>query len=192
MEKGGWFEELTGKRYGGAVPTAEEPARAAHAPPTAFMRQRIRDRFLGSRFPGLPHDAEHFGRTDETIRVARLFLEDGDIARACEWLDFASDANPDERLWLAHLEILYVTRQAKAFAALAAQGRGQFPGSGKWDDIVSLGARLAPDDPLFAGAQAASSDNRYGAWPQMLNWIEAPFDLTSNVLAAEFHAAMQA
>lgn len=191
MEKDGWLGEVTGE-LSGSGPAAEGLAQAAGVPLTAFMRQRIRDRFLGSRFPGLPHDAEHLGRTDETIRAARVYLEEGDVGRACEWLDFASDANPDERLWLAHLEILYVTRQAKAFAALAAQGRGRFPGSGNWEDVVSLGARLAPDDALFAAARTACSDNRYGAWPQTLNWIEAPFDLTSDLLAAEFHAAMQA
>ena len=175
----------------GGGPAAEGPSQAAHPPLTAFMRQRIRDRFLEYRFPGLPHDAAGLGQTDEVIRAARLYLEEGDVGRACEWLDFASDANPDERLWLAHLEILYVTRQPKAFASLAEQGRARFPGSGKWDDIVSLGARLAPDDPLFTGARTADGDTRYGAWPQTFNWIEASFDLTGDVLAAEFHSAMQ-
>lgn len=157
---------------------------------SAFLRQRIRDRFLGSRFPGVPHGVEDLGQTEQVIKTARLFFEDGDADRACEWLAFASDANPDERLWLAQLEILFLKRQAPAYTALAADFKRRFSESDKWGDIAHLGARLAPADPLFAGAKAADADAHYGPWPQVQNWIDAPYDLTGEVLAAEFHAAM--
>jgi hypothetical protein len=157
---------------------------------SAFLRQRIRERFLGSRFPGVPHSVEDLGQTEQVIKTARLFFEDGDADRACEWLAFASDAHPDERLWLAQLEILFLKRQAPAYAALAADFKRRFADSDKWADVARLGARLAPADPLFAGAKGPDADAHYGPWPQVQNWIDAPYDLTGEVLAAEFHAAM--
>lgn len=173
-----------------APATPSRPRRPVRVQMSAFLRQRIRERFLGSRFPGVPHSVEDLGHTDQVIKTARLFFEDGDVDRACEWLAFASDANPDERLWLAQLEILFLRRQGPSYAALAAEYRRRFPDSESWPDVAKLGARIAPTDPLFVGAKAADTDAHYGPWPQVQNWIEAPFDLTGDVLAAEFHAAM--
>lgn len=173
-----------------APATPTRPRRPVRVQMSAFLRQRIRERFLGGRFPGVPHSVEDLGQTDQVIKTARLFFEDGDVDRACEWLAFASDANPDERLWLAQLEILFLRRQGPAYAALAAEYRRRFPDSESWPDVARLGARLAPADPLFVGAKTADPDAHYGPWPQVQNWIEAPFDLTGDVLAAEFHAAM--
>lgn len=166
------------------------PRRPVRVQMSAFLRQRIRERFLGSRFPGVPHSVEDLGQTELVIKTARLFFEDGDADRACEWLAFASDANPDERLWLAQLEILFLKRQSSAYVALAADFKRRFPESDKWGDIARLGARLAPANPLFAGAKVADADAHYGPWPQVQNWIDAPYDLTGEVLAAEFHTAM--
>lgn len=171
--------------------TPMQPKRPVRTQMSAFLRQRIRDRFLGSRFPGVAHSVDDLAQTDQVIKTARLFFEDGDVDRACEWLAFASDANPDERLWLAQMEILFLKRQAVAFTTLAAEFKRRFPDTTKWDDLVVLGARLAPEDPLFAGARKGDGDAHYGPWPQIQNWIEAPFDLTGDVLAAEFHAAMR-
>lgn len=221
MGKGGWLSGLMGKLGGGAdapaldtkpatsrtnrsvtsklvaaeraepLATPSQPRRPIRTQMSAFLRQRIRDRFLGSRFPGVAHSVDDLAQTDQVIKTARLFFEDGDVDRACEWLAFASDANPDERLWLAQLEILYLKRQAVAFTTLAAEFKRRFTESTKWDDIVVLGARLAPADPLFIGGKKGDGDAHYGPWPQIQNWIEAPFDLTGDVMAAEFHAAMR-
>jgi len=221
MGKGGWLSGLMGKLGGGRdepaldakpatahtgrfsaarlagaertepLATPSQPRRPIRTQMSAFLRQRIRDRFLGSRFPGVAHSVDDLAQTDQVIKTARLFFEDGDVDRACEWLAFASDANPDERLWLAQLEILYLKRQAVAFTTLAAEFGRRFAESTKWDDIVVLGARLAPTDPLFIGGKKGDGDAHYGPWPQIQNWIEAPFDLTGDVMAAEFHAAMR-
>lgn len=185
-----WPGDVGNVAGGGAAAAAARLRPPARVQMSAFLRQRIRERFLGSRFRGVAHGAQDLGRTDEVIRTARLFFEDGDVDRACEWLAFASDANPDERLWLAQLEILFLTRQGAAYAAVAADFRKRFAVSAAWAEVARLGVRLAPADPLFAGASTAEADTHYGPWPQVQNWIEAPYDLTGDVLAAEFHAAM--
>jgi hypothetical protein len=32
--------------------------------------------------------------------------------------------------------------------------------------------------------------DHYGPWPHLPNWIQAPWDLTGEVIAADFHRAM--
>jgi hypothetical protein len=158
------------------------------------VRKRIRDRYLAVRFPGAPHTDEELRDCAAVIKSARLYFEDGDIDRACELLECAADVNAkDETPWLAHLEILYLRRNAQVFTPQARRFHEAFPGSGRWPEILRLGLRLAPDDPLFHGARPreADIDEHYGAWPQVQNWIQAPFDLTGDVLAAEFHAKMR-
>jgi hypothetical protein len=59
--------------------------------------------------------------------------------------------------------------------------------------VLRLGLRLEPEEPTYRQAhpREAARDDHYGAWPQVQNWIQAPFDLTGDVLAAEFHAKMR-
>jgi hypothetical protein len=161
--------------------------------PTPFMRQKSRDRYLAARFPGAKHSDADLANTEEVIKSARLLFEDGDAERACEWLAFASDANPDEGLWLAQLEILFLKRNGENFTELAQEYHARFPESTHWGDVARLGARVTKNEPLFAGVQPQeiSGDEHYGLWPQMQNWIQAPFDLTGDVLSAEFHAKMK-
>ncbi|MCM2329415.1 MAG: hypothetical protein NDI88_16160 [Lysobacter sp.] len=164
------------------------------AEPDLQMRRRIRDRYLAVRFPGAPHTDEELRDSASVIKSARLYFEDGDIDRACELLECAADASDkDETPWLAHLEILYLQRDAPAFTPLAKRFHEHFPNSGRWAEILRLGLRLDPEDPLFRLARPHESaiDEHYGAWPQVQNWIQAPFDLTGDVLAAEFHAKMR-
>ncbi len=162
--------------------------------PSEAMRQRIRDRYLAVRFPGAPHTEQELRNTPDVIKSARLYFEDGDIDRACELLECAEESNKqDEAPWLAHLEILYLKRKGPPFTALAKRFYVQFPRSRRWAEILRLGLRLDPDDSLYHDVrpQAAAVDEHYGAWPQVQNWIQAPFDLTGDVLAAEFHAKMR-
>jgi hypothetical protein len=198
---------LNWKKPGGEKPAAAPAKAKAEAPepaastvrrpprtkPTPFMRQKIRDRYLAARFPGAKRTDADLANTDDVIKAARLYFEDGDGDRACEWLAFASDANPDEGLWLAQLEILFLKRNGEDYTELAGLFRERFPESTHWDDVTRLGARITKGEPLFAGAQqhAVAGDEHYGLWPQMQNWIQAPFDLTGDVLSAEFHAKMK-
>jgi len=172
--------------------------RAAARPPrpeaSDVARRRIRDRYLAVRFPGAPHTDEDLRDIAGVIKSARLYFEDGDLERACELLEFACDVNrAEESPWLAHLEILFLKRKGHEFAELAHRFHQRFPNSGRWPEILRLGLRLAPQNRLFHGAHPheADIDAHYGAWPQVQNWIQAPFDLTGDVLAAEFHARMR-
>ncbi len=169
---------------------------ATHAAPEVSdaARRRIRVRYLAVRFPGAPHTDESLLDSASVIKAARLYFEDGDIDRACELLEFACEAGrTDESPWLAHLEILFLQRKGHEFAELAHRFHQHFPASGRWPEILRLGLRLAPQNRLFHGAhpREADIDEHYGAWPQVQNWIQAPFDLTGDVLAAEFHARMR-
>jgi hypothetical protein len=162
--------------------------------PTEAMRRKIRDRYLAVRFPGAPHTDEELRDSAGVIKAARLYFEDEDLDRACELLEFAADANAtDESTWLAHLEMLFLKRKASAFTRLSRRFHDHFPNSGRWSEILRLGLRLAPEESIFLQAhpREAAIDEHYGAWPQVQNWIQAPFDLTGDVLAAEFHAKMR-
>jgi hypothetical protein len=178
----------------GPPSTAWQAAPRARPEPSDLERRRIRDRYLAVRFPGAPHTDEDLRDSAGVIKSARLYFEDGDLDRACELLEFACEANrTDELPWLAHLEILFLKRRGHAFAQLAHRFHERFPASGRWPEILRLGLRLAPQNRLFHGAhpREADIDEHYGAWPQVQNWIQAPFDLTGDVLAAEFHARMR-
>jgi len=55
-----------------------------------------------------------------------------------------------------------------------------------WCEITRLGRVLAPAEPLFGAKQGERTFERYGPWPQLPNWLNASWDLTSEVLAAVF------
>ena len=187
-------ERRQGHRVVETVPVVPRAVALRPPQPTEAMRRTIRDRYLAVRFPGAPHTDEALRDCAGVIKSARLYFEDGDLDRACELLDFATDANAtDEAPWLAHLEILFLKRNAAAFTRLAKRFRARFPDSGRWKEILHLGLRLDSDEPLYRESRphAADIDEHYGAWPQVQNWIQAPFDLTGDVLAAEFHAKMR-
>lgn len=171
-----------------AVAKPSQPAAVARpAAPAEPGNARIRERYYQIRFPGAPGlgaDAD----VSSLVKVARLYFEDGDAARAVELLGCASAALPqEERLPLAALEILFLTRQGEAFVEAARAFRERFPASKRWADIERLGWRFAPRERLFAGGrpQGEAVDERFGAWPESPNWIEAPWDLTCEVLAVE-------
>lgn len=166
--------------------TGSAPA-VSPVPASAPGSPRIRERYYAIRFPGAPAlsaDADVSG----LIKVARLFFEDGDSPRAVELLDCAAAVLPgEERLRLAALEILFLARDGEAFVAAARAFRDRFPGSERWADIERLGWRFAPRERLFAGGRPRdnAADEHFGAWPESPNWIEAPWDLTCEVLAVE-------
>ncbi len=182
-----------GPRREPAPATAAERAATGSAPAISPVpanapgSARIRERYCAIRFPGGPAlaaDADVSG----LIKVARLYFEDGDSPRAVELLDCAAAVLPgEERLRLAALEILFLARDGEAFVAAARAFRDRFPGSGRWADIERLGWRFAPRERLFAGGrpQDKAADAHFGAWPESPNWIEAPWDLTCEVLAVE-------
>ena len=154
-------------------------------------RRRIRDRYIGARFPGVARDGADLKSVDWIIKSARLRFEAGESAAAVELLDLAVQEIPHEvSLWLARLEILFLARDRLAFVAGARAFRDAHPAHNAWTEIQRLGREIAPGEALFGAAIAARDYEHYGPWPHLPNWILAPWDLTAEVVAADFHRAM--
>lgn len=96
----------------------------------------------------------------------------------------------EKSLWLADLEIAFLVRNAHRFIASARAFRLTFPDAEQWAEIQRLGRALAPGEDLFGARQGARKHEHYGPWPDTPNWILAPWDLTQEVAAADFHRAM--
>lgn len=182
-------------------PAASAPPRAmaTHKPEPAVLpdhvRARIRERYFRSRFPDVPLPAPGSNDASAIVKAARLYFEDGDTARAVELLRQASDMlTRVEGILLAKLEIHYLDHNEAAFTETARIFAERFPGSSEWPAVARLGWRLAPSEALFANARPAkvARDDQYGAWPEVPNWIDAPWDLTGEVLAVELRSRILA
>ncbi len=149
--------------------------------------RRIRDRYIGARFPGAARGAADLESPERVIKSARLYFEDGHLETALELLDLAIDGSQDESLWLAQLEILFLARDAERFAERARAFRKRHEGSPHWIEVARLGRALAPEDALFGAKSGPRRHDHYGPWPHLPNWIQANWDLTSEVLASDFH-----
>jgi len=177
-----------------AAPVAAPPEAqgAGDHDPAGFdpMRRKIRDRYIGARFAGLARSGADLHDTDRLIKAARLAFEEEHVEAAVELLDLGIEQDAREpRLWLAKLEILSLVRSAARFTTAARAFREAFASHAQWPDVMRLGRALAPEETLFGGAQNDRTDH-YGPWPDTPNWILAPWDLTAEVVAAEFHATM--
>lgn len=156
------------------------------------VRARIRDRYVAARFPGVARCAAELAHAARVVKAARLYFEEEDLERALELLQLAVEEAPHEASpWLARLEILFLAREAGAFTACAREFRARHADHEAWPEIVRLGAALAPSDPLFRDAAGRRDHEHYGPWPDLPNWIQAPWDLTAEIRAADFHRAMQ-
>jgi hypothetical protein len=159
------------------------------------LRARLRDRYIAARFPGMARGASALHEIEHVIHTARLFFEDGKVDRAHELLALAVQESPrDKSLRLAQLEIAFLCADADAYTPLAFAFDAAFPGSPEWADVSRLGRALAPSQPRFEASSGAGASAHahahYGPWPDTPNWIQASWDLTSDVLAADFHRAI--
>ena len=177
-----------------AAPRAATPRASAAAPrpePAQLpdhVRARIREHYFRSRFPDVPLPTPGSNDATAIVKAARLYFEDGDTARAVELLRQTADLLPRlERILLAKLELHYLDHNEIAFTETARIFAERFPSSTEWPSVARLGWRLAPSEALFANARPAkvARDDQYGAWPEVPNWIDAPWDLTGEVLAVE-------
>ena len=110
---------------------------------------------------------------------------------AVELLQQAAEILPrEDRLLLAKLEIHFLSREAAPFAATAKVFEQRFPASVEIPKIRRMAERLNAEARAASGA--GGTDERYGAWPEIANWIEAPWDLTSEVLAVELRSRLLA
>jgi hypothetical protein len=167
-----------------------EPPQPANDPPMLGepRRMRIRDRYIGARFPGAARGAADLQSPERVVKSARLYFEDGHAERALELLDLAIADNPRaEELWLAQLEILFLARDAARYAERARAFRAEHAKSSHWAEVARLGRSLAPSEALFGAKAGPRRHDHYGPWPHLPNWIQASWDLTGEVLASDFH-----
>lgn len=161
------------------------PAAVAHAQGT---REGVLDRYIAARFSGLLTGAADLRRVDDMIRIARLWFEEERDDLAQELLDLAIARLPEnESLRLAQIEFAFLRRQGGRFESCAARFRQVLPQSRNWDEIARLGRKIAPGNALFASHRAIDPCPHYGPWPDLPNWIQASWDFTGEVLAADFH-----
>ena len=154
--------------------------------------RRIRDRYIGARFAGVARGACDLENPERVVKAARLYFEDGQSETALELLDIAIDTDSRaEPLWLAQLEILFLMRDSQRFAEAARAFRALHSTSQAWDEVARLGRALAPHDTLFASNAAKRDHDHYGPWPDLPNWIQANWDLTAEVVAADFHRILK-
>jgi hypothetical protein len=157
------------------------------------LETKLRNRYAAARFPGVFEDSGDKEGVERVIGAARRYFEEEKFDRAQELLSLAIARTPDAtELRLAQIEIAFLMREPSLFTRLAAQFQAAHAGHPAWRDIARLGHAIAPDEPRFATHSGTRAHEHYGPWPDMPNWIGASWDLTSEVLAADFHRAMDA
>jgi hypothetical protein len=154
--------------------------------------RRIRDRYIGARFPGIARSAADLESPDRVVKAARLYFEDNQVDTALELLDVAIEQDSRaEALWLAQLEILFLGRNAARFVETARAFRALIPASESWPEIARLGRALCPKEQLFGAEMGPREHDHYGPWPDLPNWIQANWDLTAEVVASDFHRILK-
>jgi hypothetical protein len=155
------------------------------------LRLRLRDRYVAARFPGVARNVLELEKIELVIKAARLYFEEEQYDRGLELLDMAIvQSSGDQSLQLARLEIAFLVRDRPRFIAHARTFLAAHPGDAHWGEITRLGRALAPAVALFAADSDEAQATHYGPWPDMPNWIQASWDLTAEVNAADFHSAM--
>jgi hypothetical protein len=176
------------------VPEAAAPATREDNDPRSYdsRRRKIRDRYVGTRFPGVATCSSDLESSDRVIKAARLYFEEERNGAALELLELAIEECPRESaLWLARLEILFLAREAQGYVEAAHAFHREHPGAeDAWAEVCRLGRALAPGDALFGSRKGPRDHEHYGPWPHTPNWIQAPWDLTAEIIAADFHRAV--
>jgi hypothetical protein len=156
-----------------------------------LRRRKIRDHYIGARFPGVARGAADLEYADRVIKSARLYFEEDESATALELLELAIEEIPHESsAWLARLEILFLIRDRGGFVEAARAFRQAHPAHDSWTEVERLGRAIAPGEALFGEVTGPRDYEHYGPWPHLPNWIHASWDLTAEVVAADFHRAM--
>ena len=177
-----------------AKPAPAPVAKTIERPAVALnnLQLRLRDRYISVRFPGVAKCSQDLEASSQVIKAARLYFEDEQSKRSIELLELAIEQHPEvEPLWLALIEILFLVRLRNEFCKVAARFKVQHPHSKHWQEVARLGAVIAGDNLMFRSSVAGPrAHEHYGPWPDLPNWIQAPWDLTAEVSAADFHARM--
>lgn len=204
-----WDFDATGKPVAPSEPEASSTAQAPATPgepdpsdmsptrgvePAArdALRQKLRDRYIAARFSGMAKSSSDLDDAGRVIKGVRLYFEEDKLDRADEFLEMAiAQASDPKPLRLARLELAFLRRDAVQFTEFARDFRRCHPDCPEWLEVSRLGRALAPTETrLFGNAQGARAHDNYGPWPDMPNWLQASWDLTAEVLRADFHREM--
>ena len=181
----------------------EEPRREVDSDvdlPTRFPDNNtddLRRRYIEERFPEIGKGAIVLTDATSVVKGARLFYEDGALARAVELLHYAIERNPAEvRNWLALFEIFRLERLPGEFAELARRFREHHGKGEYWRKVQYFGREIDPGNELYAQAPVntfetigPSAARRLAAEaaidPVAENWLGMPMDFQNEVLANE-------
>ena len=164
----------------------------------------LRRRYIEERFPEIVARTIELEEPDSIVKGARLFYEDGALPRAVELLQFAIEEKPDElKRWLALFEIFRLERLTGEFAELASRFRDYHGMSAYWTKVQHFGREIDPSNPLYQeesfndietiGMPAAAKKMQALAFdPLAENWLNAPMDFSSEVLATQLRAKLMA
>ena len=178
-----WQDEATS---GAEAAAPREDVRALEP-----RRRKLRDRYIAARFPGVAHSGADLADSATVIESARFWFEDACPALALELLQLAIEEAPqDPAPALARIELRFLMRDTAGFVEAARAFRAAHPKHEAWDEVCRLGRAIAPSESLFGSPGAARAHEHYGPWPHLPNWIQAPWDLTAEVCAADFHRAL--
>jgi hypothetical protein len=172
----------------------EEVAKPVAVSAGEAARMRIRDRYIGARFPGVASNMADLADDWKVIKTARLYLEDGLRRRAVELLDSAVESHPAvESLWLARHELAFLMRDAEAFHQCARGFCREHPRSDAWPEVRELGRALGLGGGLFQDLGIRDpAPGHYGPWPTLPNWLQGPWDLTAELRLADLRRALLA
>ncbi len=162
----------------------------------------LRRRYIEERFPEILNRTIVLDDADSVIKGARLFYEDGALARAIELLHFAVERRPEEvRTWLALFEIFRLERLSGQFADLAFRFKEEHGKSDYWRKVQFFGREIDPGNTLYQDESIKSFETigpreaRKIAQefdPVAENWLNAPMDFQNEVLANELRKALMA
>jgi pilus assembly protein FimV len=164
----------------------------------------LRRRYIEERFPEITKGAIDLDDADSIVKGARLFYEDGAIARAVELLQYAIERKPSEvKSWLALFEIFRLERLSGEFAALAQRFREHHGASPFWPKVQYFGREIDPGNVLYQAppidkfetigptqARRIAAESTFD--PIAENWLGAPMDFENEVLANELRKAVMA
>ena len=164
----------------------------------------LRRRYIEERFPEVSKGAIVLEDADSVVKGARLFYEDGAIARAVELLQYAIERDPAQlKCWLALFEIFRLERLSGEYATLAQRFKERHGESSYWPKVQYFGREIDGGNALYqepivdkfqtigpAQAKRIAAESSFD--PIAENWLGAPMDFENEVLANELRKAVMA
>ncbi len=163
----------------------------------------LRRRYIEERFPEIASGTIAPADSESVVKAARLFYEDGALARAVELLHFAVEEDPAAlKPWLALFEIFRLEGLSGEFGELARRFREHHGASDYWRKVQFIGREIDPSNALYREApvdhlETIGPASTRRAMPVTFdplaeNWLNAPMDFTTDALAASLRAGLLA